>query len=159
LLVLNAHFGHAPWHHGPTSRIVAAQIDELDAANGGRRDGMPSTTSVFLVGDFNAVPSSQLIRSLTSPSGPAFVDAVASAGTLAGPAVTYHWGRGAIRLGLRLDYVLARTPRRASRSEVVDLHEGRLYPSDHHLVVVEFGPPAYHSGRGATRFGPECEPQ
>ena len=26
LLVLNAHFGHAPWHHAPTARIVAAQL-------------------------------------------------------------------------------------------------------------------------------------
>jgi endonuclease/exonuclease/phosphatase family metal-dependent hydrolase len=140
LLVLNAHFGHAPWHHGPTARIVAAQLGELEAVDVGRRDGKPATSSVFLLGDFNAVPSSPLLRSLTSPSGARFVDAARSAAARAGPAVTYHWGRGATRLGLWLDYVLARTPRSASRAEVVDLHEGRHYPSDHHLVVVEFSP-------------------
>jgi endonuclease/exonuclease/phosphatase family metal-dependent hydrolase len=140
LLVLNAHFGHAPWHHGPTARIVAAQLGELEATNGGSRDPEATTSSVFLMGDFNAVPSSPLLRSLTSPSGARFVDAARSAAVRAGPPVTYHWGRGATRLGVTLDYVLARTPRAARRAEVIDQHEGRLYPSDHHLLVVEFGP-------------------
>ena len=140
LLVLNAHFGHAPWHHGPTARIVAAKLAELEVANVGRRE--PLTSSAFLLGDFNAVPSSMLLRSLTSPSGARLVDATRSAVARAGPPVTFHWGRGWTRLGLTLDYVLARSPRSATYAEVIDLHEGRLYPSDHHLVVVEFGPPA-----------------
>jgi len=142
LLVMNAHFGHAPWHHAPTARIVATQLAELEPAALGRRDGPPSATSAFLVGDFNAVPSSLLLRSLTSPSGAGFVNAARTARTHAGPPVTYHWGRGATRLGLTLDYVLARTARSANLAEVIDLHEGRLYPSDHHLVVVEFSPAA-----------------
>jgi len=140
LLVLNAHFGHAPWHHGPTVRIVAAKLAELEAANVGRRES--STSSAFLLGDFNAVRSSLLLRSLTSPSGARFVDAARSAVARAGPPVTFHWGRGSKRFGLTLDYVLARSPRSARYAEVIDLHEGRLYPSDHHLVVVEFSPPA-----------------
>jgi endonuclease/exonuclease/phosphatase (EEP) superfamily protein YafD len=57
-----------------------------------------------------------------------------------GPPATYHWGKGAKRLGLTLDYVLARTPLRPHRAEIVEVHEGRLYPSDHHPLVVEFGP-------------------
>ena len=142
LLVMNAHFGHAPWHHAPTARIVATQLGELEAAKRRLRDGPASATSAFLVGDFNAVPSSLLLRSLTSPSGAGFVNAARSASTHAGPPVTYHWGRGSTRLGLTLDYVLARTARNATRAEVIDLHEGRRYPSDHHLVVVEFGPAA-----------------
>jgi endonuclease/exonuclease/phosphatase family metal-dependent hydrolase len=141
LLVLNAHFGHAPWHHVPTARIVAAQLGELEATNVDRHDREPSTASVFLLGDFNAVPSSRLLRSLTSPAGARFVDAARSAPARAGPPVTYHWGRGATRFGLTLDYVLARTSRIARRAEVIDVHEGRLYPSDHHLVVIEFSPP------------------
>jgi endonuclease/exonuclease/phosphatase family metal-dependent hydrolase len=141
LLVLNAHFGHAPWHHEATARIVTAQLGELEAANARHGDPEPSGAGVFLMGDFNAVRSSRLLRSLTSPSGARFVDGARSAVARAGPAVTYHWGRGATRLGLTLDYVLARTPRSASRAEVIDVHEGRLYPSDHHLVVVEFSPP------------------
>lgn len=141
LLVLNAHFGHAPWHHAPTARIVAEQLSRLEAAGAQNVDHPTSDTSVFLVGDFNALRSSALLRSLTSPSGAGFVDGARSAAERTGPAVTFHWGRGATRLGLTLDYVLARTPRRASRAEVIDQHEGWLYPSDHHLVVVEFGPP------------------
>ena len=142
LLVLNAHFGHAPWHHGPTARIVAAQLDQLDGASAGHGEGEHATTSVFLVGDFNALPSSLLLRSLTSPSGARFVDAARSAGERAGPPVTFHWGNGATRFGLTLDYVLARTPRSASRAEVIDVHDGRRDPSDHHLVVAEFSSPA-----------------
>ena len=142
LLVLNAHFGHAPWHHGPTARIVAAQLGQLDGASVGHGEGEHATTSVFLVGDFNAVPSSLLLRSLTSPSGARFVDAARSAGERAGPPVTFHWGNGATRFGLTLDYILARTPRSASRAEVIDVHDGRRYPSDHHLVVAEFSSPA-----------------
>jgi endonuclease/exonuclease/phosphatase family metal-dependent hydrolase len=142
LLVMNAHFGHAPWHHEATARIVAAQLVELEAADVRRGAPESSGTSVFLLGDFNAVPSSRLLRSLTSPSGGGFVDGARSAAERAGPAVTYHWGRGATRLGLTLDYILARTPGVAGRAEVIDLHEGRLYPSDHHMVVVEFSLPA-----------------
>jgi endonuclease/exonuclease/phosphatase family metal-dependent hydrolase len=139
LLVMNAHFGHAPWHHGPTARIVTAQLGALEAANPGRFTGGPAP-SVFLVGDFNAVPTSALVRSLTSAPGAGFVDAARSAAARSGPRVTYHWGRGATRVGLWLDYVLARTSLRPTRAEVVDVHEGRRYPSDHHPLVVEFGP-------------------
>lgn len=139
LLVLNAHFGHAPWHHAPTARVVRSQLDSLQAAR--TLDGAV-TPSVFLVGDFNAVPSSALLRSLTSPTGAGFVNAARSAAERTGPPVTYHWGRGATRLGLTLDHVLARTPLRALRAEVIDVHEGRRYPSDHHLLALEFAPPA-----------------
>jgi endonuclease/exonuclease/phosphatase family metal-dependent hydrolase len=142
LLVMNAHFGHAPWHHAPTARIVTAQIGALEEARVGRFGDQAAAPSVFLIGDFNAIPSSPLLRSLTSASGAGFVDAARSAAGRNGPPVTYHWGSGATRLGLTLDYVLARTSLHPQRAEVIDVHEGRVYPSDHHLLVVEFGPPA-----------------
>jgi endonuclease/exonuclease/phosphatase family metal-dependent hydrolase len=133
--VMNGHFGHAPWHHAPTARVVTAQLDKLEAA------AKDTAQSVFLVGDFNAVPSSQLLGMLTSKPGAGFVNAGRSAAERAGPPVTYHWGRGATRLGLTLDYVLARTPLQPARAEVIDTHDGRRYPSDHHLLVVEFVSP------------------
>jgi endonuclease/exonuclease/phosphatase family metal-dependent hydrolase len=142
LLVMNAHFGHAPWHHAPTARIVAAQIGALEATNVARFGATVATSSVFLMGDFNAVPSSPLLRSLTSASGAGFVNAARSATALTGAPVTYHWGRGATRLGFTLDYVLARTSLHSMRAEVVDVHDGDLYASDHHLLVVELGTPA-----------------
>jgi len=141
LLVMNTHFGHAPWHHAATARIVTAQIGALEDARVGRFDAKVAASSVFLMGDFNAIPSSQLLGWLTSPSGGGFVDAARSASGRTGPPVTYHWGTGATRLGLTLDYVLARTSLHAKRAEVIDVHDGRLYPSDHHLLVLEFGPP------------------
>jgi endonuclease/exonuclease/phosphatase family metal-dependent hydrolase len=138
LLVLNVHLGHAPWHHGVTVRTLIRQLDALrtnsrppsapDAAN---------TLGTFLIGDFNATPSSSLIRGLTSASG-VFVDAVRAARERIGPASTFHWGLGANRLGLKLDHVLARGAPRARTAEVIDVHDGRLRPSDHHPLVVEF---------------------
>ena len=137
-LVMNGHFGHAPWHHAPTARVVTAQLGKLATANAGAHD---ASASAFLVGDFNAVPSSELLRKLTAKPGAGFVDAARSAAERVGPPVTYHWGRGATRLGLTIDYVLARTPLRPGRAEVIDTHDERQHASDHHLLVVEFGPP------------------
>ena len=137
LLVLNAHFGHAPWHHAATARIVGAQIEAL-----ARRDeGAASPIEVFLMGDFNAVPSAPLLRRLTSGSPPCLVDAARAAGEKFGPPVTFHWGRGSTRLGFTLDYVLARSTLSPSRVEVLDVHQGSTYPSDHHPLVVEFTEP------------------
>jgi endonuclease/exonuclease/phosphatase family metal-dependent hydrolase len=139
LLVMNGHFGHAPWHHGPTARIVAAQTAALSAPTIAEVPTAGITPSLFLVGDFNALPSSPLLRRLTSPAAGGFVDAARSASERTGPPATYHWGKGATRLGLTLDYVLARTSLQPRRAEVVDVHEGSRYPSDHHPLVVEFG--------------------
>ncbi len=140
LLVFNAHFGHAPWHYTATQRTVTSQLQavvDARAAAAGAASGQ-RRRSVFLIGDFNCLPSSPLVRGLLSPSGAGFTDAVRSARARVGPPVTFHWGRGATRLGLALDYVLARHAPGAQRAEVVDAHEGRRYPSDHHPLVVEF---------------------
>ena len=48
--------------------------------------------------------------------------------------------RCATRFGLTLDYVVARTPSRPARAELSDAHNGGLYPSDHHLLVLKFVP-------------------
>jgi endonuclease/exonuclease/phosphatase family metal-dependent hydrolase len=128
LVIMNAHFGHAPWHYGITARVVAAETGRITGAE-----------DVFLIGDFNTWPTSPLMRRLTSPrTGPGFVDAVRHAQEHVGPRVTYHWGTGATRLGIRLDHVLARSRGVPARAEVVDVHEDGLYPSDHHALVVEF---------------------
>lgn len=137
VLVFNAHFGHAPWHHGATARIAARQIDTIASANGAN-GSVHEPPSVFLVGDFNAPRSSRLLRGLTSGSEARFVDGARAASERVGPPVTFHWGRGSQRLGLTIDYVLVKGPLSARRAEVVDVHDGRLYPSDHYPVVVEF---------------------
>ena len=114
-------------------RAVVDARAAIDGAGPGQR-----RRSVFLVGDFNCLPSCPLVRGLLSPSGAGFTDAARSARERVGPPVTFHWGRGATRLGLALDYVLARHAPQAQRAEVVDAHEGGRYPSDHHPLVVEF---------------------
>jgi endonuclease/exonuclease/phosphatase family metal-dependent hydrolase len=141
LRVFNAHFGHAPWHHGSTARITARQIGIVAGKNPKTQSAGPSRIELgtFLIGDFNAWPSSPLVRRLTSASGGGFVDAGRAAPERIGPPVTFHWGLGSARLGLTLDYVLARSALRATRAEVIDVHDGRSYPSDHYPLVVEFG--------------------
>jgi len=128
IVLMNGHFGHAPWHHAPTARVVADRIAAL----------APPSGDVILIGDFNAWPSSPLLGALTSREGAALVDAVRTAPEHTGPATTFHWGRGGERFGVRLDHVLARGALRPIRAEVIDEHEGALYPSDHYPLVVEF---------------------
>jgi hypothetical protein len=138
LLVMNAQFGHTPWHHAPTSQVVTAQLSALNAASLERSGAQGSAPRVFHVRDFNAVSTSELERSpaVTSCAGP--VDSSTSAAARAGPPVTYQWGSGATRFGLTLDYVLARTPLRPTGGEVMDARHGGLNPSNHHLLVLEF---------------------
>jgi endonuclease/exonuclease/phosphatase family metal-dependent hydrolase len=156
LHVFNAHFGHAPWHHGPTARIASRQMDAVAGKDGGTRSAGPGggDLGIFLIGDFNAWPSSPLVRRLTAAAGAGFVDAVRTAPERVGPPVTFHWGLGSARFGLALDYVLARSPLRASRAEVIDVHEGRLYPSDHYPLVVEFVEQERSAPAMGARAGP-----
>ena len=139
MLVLNAHLGHAPWHHAPTARIVVERVRALvaDGGRGADRDD----TSVYLVGDFNATPSSRVLRLLRS-SG--LVDVARAASQRSGPRATFHWGWGSERLGLTLDFVLAQSALEPRRADVVDVHDGRVYPSDHHLLVAELAPRYVH---------------
>lgn len=127
LTLMNGHFGHAPWHHAPTARVVTERIARLAPAD-----------DVFVIGDFNAWPTSPLVRKLTSSAGAGLTDAVATAPDHVGPTHTFHWGRGGARFAIRVDHVLARGRWRPIRAEVIDEHEGALHPSDHHLLVVEF---------------------
>jgi endonuclease/exonuclease/phosphatase family metal-dependent hydrolase len=135
VLVLNAHYGHAPWHHGVSSLVTSERIERLAPRN--TAEGR--ATSVFLVGDFNALPSSRLVHALTDPAGLGLVDALRAAPEQFGPRATFHWGRGDSRIALRLDYVLARTSLPVRRAEVIEERDGALFASDHHPVVVEFG--------------------
>ena len=127
-LFLNAHFGHAPWHHLPTARVVGERMRALET---------PGDLGTFLVGDFNAWPSSPLVRRLTALPG--YFDARRAARERRGPAVTYHWGVGSSRLGLVLDHVIAKTSLVPKSAEIIDVREGGLFPSDHYPLVVEFG--------------------
>lgn len=131
LLFLNAHFGHAPWHHPLTVRVVSERIAALESEDGGA-----PALGTYLVGDFNAWPSSPLVRRLSAMPG--FLDARRAARTRSGPPITYHWGVGNERFGLVLDHVIARSSLVPEHAEVIEVREGRLYPSDHHPMVVVF---------------------
>jgi endonuclease/exonuclease/phosphatase family metal-dependent hydrolase len=126
LLMLNAHFGHAPWHYGPTARVVSERIGALTADH--------PDIDVALVGDFNTWPSSPLLMALER-SG--LRDGVRAAPEQIGPPRTFHWGTGARRFGVRLDHVLVRGTLRPVRAEVIEEREGEVYGSDHHPLVVE----------------------
>ncbi len=122
------------------SELMSTAIERARPDVIGLQEVLPSTLDELprLLGDFNALRSSLLIQALTSPCGTALVDATRTAAPQSGPPVTFHWGVGATRWGLSIDYVLAETALRATSCERIGERDGSLYASDHHLVVVEF---------------------
>lgn len=91
----------------------------------------------ILAGDFNALPSGPLLKSLTGAGASrarAFQDAWTGArsGAKGG---TFHWGLGLP--GPRLDYVLVRPPCTVDSVRVAGMRVGRILPSDHYAVVAD----------------------
>lgn len=91
----------------------------------------------ILAGDFNALPSSPLLKSLIgvgAPRAPAFQDVWtrARSGARGG---TLHWGLGLP--GPRLDYVLVRPPCTIDSVRIAGTRVGRILPSDHYAVVAD----------------------
>jgi endonuclease/exonuclease/phosphatase family metal-dependent hydrolase len=106
---------------------------------------LPAELPVFLVGDFNVVPTRKSRREpyrlLTEEgSPPAFCDAWLTAATRTGPDTTTNRLHPApnLQAGERKDWVLFRGPVQIGRFIVDDYHRDRLYPSDHLPLVVEF---------------------
>lgn len=125
--VFNTHLGHMPW----TARSTAETLLRIA---GEQWDGGPQ----ILAGDFNTMPFSTLVRSLTKsdmPGVPAFEDAFAHARARTGGGVTFHWGFGLP--GPRIDYVLVRPPCGVDSVIVTGKRVGRTLPSDHYAVVVD----------------------
>jgi endonuclease/exonuclease/phosphatase family metal-dependent hydrolase len=100
---------------------------------------------VFLVGDFNVVPTREKrrepYRMLTEDgSPPAFRDAWLTAAERSGPDTTTTRLHPAPRLqpGERKDWILYRGPVTAVRVTVDDYHRDGLHPSDHLPVIGVF---------------------
>jgi endonuclease/exonuclease/phosphatase family metal-dependent hydrolase len=96
----------------------------------------------ILAGDFNALPSSPLLRSLVGPRASrarAFQDVWAGAkpGARGG---TYHWGLGLP--GPRLDYILVRPPCAIDAARISGTRVDRALPSDHYAVVADLRLPS-----------------
>ena len=91
----------------------------------------------ILAGDFNALPSGPLVRSLTGTANArahAFQDGWegARSGARGG---TFHWGLGLP--GPRLDYVLVRPPCTIDSVRIAGARVGHILPSDHYAVVAD----------------------
>ena len=91
----------------------------------------------ILAGDFNALPSGPLLKSLIGVGAPrarAFQDVWT--GTRSGArGGTLHWGLGLP--GPRLDYVLVRPPCTIDSVRIAGTRGGRILPSDHYAVVAD----------------------
>jgi len=126
-LVVNAHLGHAPWHYAGSARVLL----DLIAA-----EAPDPATPVFLLGDFNAVTGSGVMRRLRQ----ALRDATAEASRLEGPYETFQWNASTRMRRLRLDHVLVRGSARALTSSVLTPRDPArgLPPSDHDPLVVDF---------------------
>lgn len=126
-LVVNAHLGHAPWHYAGSTRVLL----DLIAA-----EAPDPATPVLLLGDFNAVTGSGVMRRLRQ----ALRDATEEASRREGPYETFQWNASKRMRKLRLDHVLVRGSARALASSVLtprDPDRG-LPPSDHDPLVVDF---------------------
>ena len=125
ILVVNVHLGHAPWHYAGSARVLLETI---------ARERPSADAPVFLLGDFNAVPSSGVVRRLRASLRLASEEAE----TREGPETTFQWNLRPGMKPLRLDHVLFAGPVRAVAARVLTPRVGGLPPSDHDPVVVEF---------------------
>jgi len=105
---------------------------------------LPAALPVFLVGDFNIVPTRvkrrEPYRMLTEDgSPPAFIDAWIATPERSGPDTTTCRLREApsLQAGERKDWILFRGPVKIQRITVNDYHLDKLYPSDHLPVIAE----------------------
>ena len=124
ILVVNAHLGHAPWHYAGSARVVLETI---------ARERPSPDAPVFLLGDFNAVPGSGVVRRLLSSLRLAWDEAE----TREGPATTFQWNLMPGTKPLRLDHVLFAGDVRVERARVLTPRVGGKPPSDHDPVVVD----------------------
>ncbi len=124
LFVLNLHGGHAPWHHAPTAALVLRALDEH--ARG---------ADTIVLGDFNALPESELHRRLTAR----LADAWETARTREGAGETFYWRSGlSFMPPLRIDFVLADRSFAPAVARVRSGTRDGVFPSDHDAVIVDF---------------------
>jgi endonuclease/exonuclease/phosphatase family metal-dependent hydrolase len=123
-LIVNVHLGHAPWHYAGSARLVLETI---------ARERPSPDAPVFLLGDFNAVPGSGVVRRLLGSLKLAW-DA---AETREGPETTFQWNLVPGPAPLRLDHVLFAGPVRAVAARVLTPRVGGKPPSDHDPLIVD----------------------
>jgi endonuclease/exonuclease/phosphatase family metal-dependent hydrolase len=119
-LFMNTHLGHAPWHYAGSARLLLDLIARFDGP-------------VVLVGDFNAVPESGVLKRLRAVLRDVRVDAPVSEG----PDATFQWNLAPTMTPLRLDHVLYRGFA-AERARVLTPRRDGRAPSDHDPLVVDF---------------------
>jgi endonuclease/exonuclease/phosphatase family metal-dependent hydrolase len=110
-----------------------------------RTAALPPDLPVFLVGDFNIVPTRERRRApyrmlVEDGSPPVFTDAWPAAAERSGPDTTTNRLHPAPNLqdGERKDWILFRGPFQVRRVIVNDYHRDKIYPSDHLPVMAEF---------------------
>lgn len=129
--VFTTHLGHMPGRGRRTGAALFRLADERWNGN-----------VQVLTGDFNTMPFTTLVHSLTrrrSGAAPPFEDAFAEARSRVGGRTTFHWGLGLP--GPRLDYVLVRPPCTVERVEVTGKRIGKTIPSDHYALVADLRTP------------------
>lgn len=129
ILVINAHLGHAPWHHEGSAEILLGIIAQ-------HRPG--PNAPVFLMGDFNATASSGVMRRLAGP-GALLRDSWGSAESREGAETTFRWDLVFGTKHLRLDHVLIAGPAVAVTARVLAPRKDGRAPSDHDPLVVDVG--------------------
>lgn len=134
VFVLNTHFDHI----GRKAREESVKLilQKLNAYT--RKEKFP----IIVTGDFNADPTSDIIKSLTNKQNPLHLtDAGATAEVYSGPSWTFHgFGKTPIHDRKVLDYVMVRNNVSILEHHVLFDENEKHFPSDHCpvLVKVEF---------------------
>lgn len=127
ILVINVHLGHAPWHYQGSAEILLDIIAR-------HRPG--PNAPVFLMGDFNATPSSGVMRRLAGPGAP-LRDAWSGSGMRDVAETTFRWDLVLGTKHLRLDHVLIAGPVQPVAARVLAPRRDGRAPSDHDPLVVD----------------------
>jgi endonuclease/exonuclease/phosphatase family metal-dependent hydrolase len=128
ILVCNTHLGFLSRERRSVARALATLERDLEPGS-----------SVILVGDFNDLPGSALLRDLLAArdSSLRFHDAWTEAKRRSEIARTIAWGKKAS--GPRIDYVLVRPRLEVASAEVLLPRKGQRSPSDHYPLMVTLG--------------------
>ena len=113
-------------------QIVARQMNR-------KWKGVPQ----LLLGDFNAPRQSAtwnyLLDEATKGHNLPLHDAWSNAGERVGPEDTFHGGDGTPQFPGRIDHILIRPAAPIPKITVEELHDGKIYPSDHFPLVAQIG--------------------
>lgn len=129
--VLNTHFDHkGQIARRESVRLLLNRVNEYSDNN---------SYPVIVTGDFNALPDSDVIKSITDTDNPLHLtNSRAVSPEIFGPDWTFHnFGRMKTPDRIMLDYILVRNNVSVLRYEVIEGNYGNIWLSDHCPILIK----------------------